>query len=48
MIYLKKFANHQEYAAESSGLLLPNISVCVNEHEVHYDREHNFVPLFLF
>ena len=36
MKYLKKFENHQAYTAAESGLILPNVSLCVQENEVHY------------
>lgn len=35
--YLKKFENHAAYEAAKSGLILPNVSLCVNENEVHYN-----------
>lgn len=37
MKYLKKFENHSAYAAAESGLILPNVSLCVQENEVHYN-----------
>ena len=37
MKYLKKFENHTAYAAAESGLILPNVSLCVQENEVHYN-----------
>lgn len=37
MKYLKKFENHAAYEAAKSGLILPNVSLCVNENEVHYN-----------
>lgn len=37
MIYLKKFDNHAAYEAAESSLILPNVSLCVNENEVHYN-----------
>lgn len=37
MKYLRKFDNHAAYAAAESGLILPNVSLCVNENEVHYN-----------
>ena len=37
MKYLKKFENHQAYQAAESGLILPNVSLCVQENEVHYN-----------
>lgn len=36
MKYLKKFENHSAYQAAESGLILPNVSLCVQENEVHY------------
>ena len=35
-VYLKKFENHAAYEAAESGLILPNVSLCVSENEVHY------------
>lgn len=35
--YLKKFENHTAYSAADSSLLLPNVSLCVQENEVHYN-----------
>ena len=35
--YLKKFENHSAYSAAESGLILPNVSLCVQENEVHYN-----------
>ena len=37
MIYIKKFENHAAYEAAESGLILPNVSLCVSENEVHYN-----------
>ena len=37
MIYLRKFDNHAAYEAAESGLILPNVSLCVQENEVHYN-----------
>lgn len=37
MKYLKKFDNHAAYETAESGLILPNVSLCVNENEVHYN-----------
>ena len=37
MIYLREFDNHAAYEAAESGLTLPNVSLCVNENEVHYN-----------
>ena len=50
MKYLKKFENHAAYAAES-GLILPNVSLCVQENEVHYNpipnpcEQHDYVEI---
>ena len=33
--YLKKFENHTAY--EASSLILPNVSICVQENDVHYN-----------
>ena len=37
MKYLKKFENHNAYEAAQSGLILPNVSLCVQENEEHYN-----------
>lgn len=37
MIYLKKFDNHAAYEAAESSLILPNVSLCEQENEVHYN-----------
>lgn len=34
--YLKKFETTAQYDAAKSGLILPNVSLCVQENEVHY------------
>ena len=34
--YLTKFENNAAYTAAESGLILPNVSYCVSENEVHY------------
>ena len=53
MKYLKKFQNHAAYAAAESGLILPNVSLCVQENEVHYNPApdpyagHEYVDLGL-
>jgi hypothetical protein len=36
-VYLKKFENHSAYQAAQSSLILPNVSLCVQENEVHYN-----------
>lgn len=48
MKYLKKFDTHSDYEAFTGGtdFILPNISVCVNENEVHYnptDKKLTFI-----
>ena len=37
--YLKKFENHTAYSTYINGntVILPNVSYCVNENEVHYN-----------
>ena len=35
--YLKKFNNHTEYEEARQNLILPNVSLCVQENEVHYN-----------
>jgi len=51
MKYLKKFENHAAYEAAESGLILPNVSLCVQENEVHYKPDlyngHEYVDLEL-
>ena len=52
MKYLKKFQNHTAYEAAESGLILPNVSLCVQENEVHYKpydpyNGHEYVDLGL-
>jgi len=38
MKYLKKFENHIEYdSAKEAGLILPNVSLCAQENEMHYN-----------
>ena len=37
MKYLKKFENHTAYEEARQNLILPNVSLCVNENEVHYN-----------
>ena len=39
MYYLKKFENHNGYQSYITGedVLLPNVSLCVSENEVHYN-----------
>ena len=34
--YLTKFENNAAYSAAESSLILPNVSYCVSENEVHY------------
>ncbi len=38
--YLKKFNTHSEYEnfTGSTNFILPNISVCDDENEVHYNN----------
>jgi len=38
-IYLKEFSTHQEYDAyiNGSGAILPNVSICTTEGDVHYN-----------
>lgn len=37
MKYLKLFSNHVAYETAESGLVLPNVSLCAQENEVHYN-----------
>jgi hypothetical protein len=36
MKYIREFENHAAYEAAESGLILPNVSLCISENEVHY------------
>lgn len=51
--YLKKFENHTAYETAESGLILPNVSICVTEGDVHYNPApptidgHEYVDLGL-
>ena len=36
MKHLKKFENHTKYELASQNLILPNVSLCEQENEVHY------------
>ena len=48
MKFLTKFTNHSAYEAAESGLFLPNVSLCVNEDEVHYNpttQQHDYVEI---
>lgn len=52
MKYLKLFSNHAAYEAAESGLVLPNVSLCEQENEVHYNpydpyNGHEYVDLGL-
>ena len=38
MKYLKRFENHRAYEAAETSLILPNVSLCIQEHEVHYNH----------
>ena len=42
-IYLKLFENNAQYEEARQNLVLPNVSYCVNENEVHYNP---YVPPF--
>jgi hypothetical protein len=37
--YLKKFNTHTEYEEARQNLILPNVSLCVTENEVHYNPD---------
>ena len=37
MEYLRLFENHSDYESAESGLVLPNVSHCIQENEVHYN-----------
>ena len=53
MKYLKKFENHSQYEATKQDLILPNVSLCQQENEVHYNpyvdpyNGHEYVDLGL-
>ena len=52
MKYLREFENHAAYTAAESGLILPNVSLCAQENEVHYNpfdpyNGHAYVDLGL-
>ena len=36
-LFLKKFDNHTEYEEARQNLILPNVSLCEQENEVHYN-----------
>ena len=40
-LFLKLFENHTQYEEARQNLILPNVSYCVNENEVHYNT---YVP----
>lgn len=50
-IYLKKFENHTQYEnyINGSGAILPNVSICATEGDVHYNPDpyngHEYVDL---
>jgi hypothetical protein len=35
--YLKEFDTHAEYESAKSNLILPNVSICIQENDVHYN-----------
>ena len=50
--YLKEFDNHAAYEAAQSGLILPNVSLCVSENGIIYNpydpyNGHEYVDLGL-
>ena len=51
MKYLKKFENHASYEEARQNLILPNVSLCKQENEVHYNPDpyngHAYVDLGL-
>ncbi|MBO6254846.1 MAG: hypothetical protein J6O49_14565 [Bacteroidaceae bacterium] len=36
-VYLREFTNHAAYEAAESSLIKPNVSLCAQENEVHYN-----------
>jgi hypothetical protein len=49
MKYIKKFETHAEYNTyiNGSGALLPNVSACVDQADVHYNEEHDYSQDYL-
>ena len=47
MKYLKKFENHASYEEARQNLILPNVSLCEQENEVHYNPVVNETRLTL-
>lgn len=53
MKYLKLFSNHTDYEEARQNLILPNVSLCAQENEVHYNpyvdpyAGHEYVDLGL-
>ena len=51
MKYLKKFDNHASYEEARQNLILPNVSLCEQENEVHYNpyvdpyKGHQYVEI---
>ena len=45
--HLKQFVNHSAYQAVEDNLDLPNVSLCVQENEVHYNKEIEIDPNYL-
>jgi hypothetical protein len=45
-VYLKQFSTHQEYDAyiNGSGAILPNVSICTTEGDVHYNPSSPVPP----
>jgi hypothetical protein len=48
MKYLKKFQNHTAYEEARQNLILPNVSLCVAENEVHYNPKKAKLFDYLF
>ena len=46
MKYLREFNNHAAYEAAKDSLILPNVSFCVQENEVHYKQKIMVVAKF--
>ena len=46
--FIKKFENHTEYEEVKQNLILPNVSLCVAENEVHYNPKKAKLLDYLF
>jgi hypothetical protein len=46
--FIKKFENHTQYENARKNLILPNVSLCVTENEVHYNPKKAKLLDYLF